>query len=77
MSRTNQIRFRLAIPAEKYLAYYQGQARDVVVTSEDGRRVRFPANALQQFVRHEGIFGLFQISFDENNKLIGVEKIGS
>ncbi|PCI75008.1 MAG: topoisomerase II [SAR86 cluster bacterium] len=70
-----RIRFRLAIPAEKYLAYYQGNAKDIAVHSEDNRNVRFPASAIRQFLTHDGIFGRFEIQFDENNKLIGVSLI--
>lgn len=72
---SNSIRFRLAISAEEYLAYYQGNARDVVVRSEDGRNIRFPASAIQGFLTHSGIFGTFEITFDENNKLIGVRSV--
>ena len=69
------IRFRLAISAEKYLAYYRGIARDIDARSDDDRNVRFPASAVQSFLTHEGIFGHFEIQFDENNKLIGVKRV--
>lgn len=55
------IRFRLDIDAEKYLAYYKGIARDIVVCSEDNRNIKFPANAIRKLLTHEGIFGLFEI----------------
>ena len=70
MSTPHCIRFRLAIEADNYLPYYQGRARDVIVRSEDGRRVKFPANSLQRFLKHRGIYGLFEIRFDDNHKLI-------
>lgn len=69
------IRFHLALPAEKYLAYYQGKARDIVVRSEDNRNIKFPASAIRNFLTHDGIFGLFEIQFDENNKLIRIKQI--
>lgn len=69
------IRFHLAIPAEKYLAYYQGKARDIVVRSEDNRNIKFPASAIRSFLTHDGIYGLFEVQLDENNKLIGIEQI--
>ena len=69
---STSIRFRLAISAEDYLAYYQGSAQEVVVRSDDNRIVRFPASAIRKFVTHDGIFGSFEISFDENNKLIAI-----
>ena len=69
------IRFRLAISAEKYLAYYQGRAQDIVARSEDSRKLRFPASAIRKFLTHEGIFGTFEIQFDEHNKLIEVRQL--
>jgi len=71
----SSIRFRLAISAEEYLAYYQGSAQVVVARSDDGKTIRFPASAIRQFVTHDGIYGSFEISFDENNKLIAIQPI--
>lgn len=69
------IRFRLAISAEDYLAYYQGSAQVVVARSEDNKTIRFPASAIRQFVTCEGIFGNFEMTVDENNKLISIQSI--
>ena len=69
------VRFRLAISAEEYLAYYRGSAKAVVVRSDDNRTIRFPASALRDFVTHDGVFGHFEITFDENNKLIQIQSI--
>jgi hypothetical protein len=69
------LRFRLAIPAEDYLAYYKGQIRDIVVRTVDGRRIQFPANALQAVISHQGIFGVFELRFDANHKLLGLHRI--
>lgn len=71
------IQFQLSITADKYLAFYQGTAQDVLVRSIDNRNIRFPANTLRPFLTHNGIFGLFEIYFDHNNKLIKLEKIDS
>lgn len=76
MNTSHYIRFRLAITADKYLAYYQQRAKDVVVRAEDGRQVRFPASSLRKFLRHQGIYGLFEMQFDGNHKLIGLQRIG-
>lgn len=72
---SRSIRFRLAISAEEYLAYYQGNARVVVARSEDNKTIRFPASAIRKFVTNNGIFGHFEITFDENNKLIAIQVI--
>ena len=73
--RSSSIRFRLAISAEDYLAYYQGSAQEIVARSDDNKIVRCPASAIRRFVTHDGIFGRFEITFDENNKLISIQSI--
>ncbi|MFT4518834.1 MAG: hypothetical protein ACI9JM_001219 [Halioglobus sp.] len=72
---SSSIRFRLAISPEEYLAYYQGSAQDVVACSEDNKTIRFPASAIRKFVTNDGIFGDFEITFDENNKLIAIQSV--
>ena len=69
------MRFTLRLSAEEYQRYYQGSAKAVIVTAEDGRTLRFPANALQKFITHEGISGRFEILFDESHKMAGVNRI--
>ena len=38
--------FRLDLSPERYLPYYQGSIRQVLVRCEDGRTVQFPAALL-------------------------------
>lgn len=71
----HEIRFRLNLSSEEFLAYYQGVARDVVTRSLDGRTVRFPANALRPYVTHEGVRGVFALRYDENNKLVELVRL--
>jgi len=74
---STRIYFRLSLPAERYLHYYRGNARAVIVRSEDGRRIQLPAASLRPFVTAEGIIGRFQLTLDENNKLIDVRRVDS
>lgn len=76
MSDARHIRFRLDISADDYLAYYRGSIRDIMVGTEDGRRVKFPAGALQPFVTRAGIRGRFELRFDANHRLIGLHRLG-
>ena len=69
------LRFRLAIPAESYLAWYKGQAREIQVRALDGTSLRFPASAVRRFLTRDGVHGLFEIRFDPANKLLGLEKL--
>ena len=65
----------LKISREEYLRWYRGSVRAVVATARDGRKVSFPAAALQAFVTHNGISGTFTIYFDSDNKLQKVERL--
>lgn len=76
MSGHRKIRFSLKIPARRYLRYYEGTVKWIQVKAFDGTRVRFPASVLRQFVTQDGIEGTFEITVDENNKLIRIEKLG-
>lgn len=73
----SEYRFRLAISAEDYLAYYQGVARQVVVTLANGQRLQFPADALRPFVLRDGVHGEFVLRVTAQNKLQGLERIGN
>lgn len=64
----------LNIPADEYLAMYQGLITDVVARAHDGRVIRFPAKLLQKFVTHGGVYGQFTIYFDNNNKFQSIVK---
>lgn len=71
-----EYRFRLAIPAEKYLAYYEGAAQQVVVKLANGQTLQFPADSLRPFVSREGVHGEFVLRVDANNKLQALERVG-
>lgn len=72
---SHTIRFRLDLSTDEYLAYYKGVVRDVVVRADDGRRVQFPAGALQPFITHQGIHGRFELRFDANHKFVGLQRL--
>lgn len=72
-----EIQFRLAISKEQYLAYYQGVAKSIRVQSINGQVIQFPANLLTRFVTHTGIYGLFSIQYDQDNRCIGLNRIGN
>lgn len=71
----NAVILNLFISPDEYQRLYQGAVREVVATSVDGRRIRFPAMILRPWVTHNGIRGRFRIVFDENNRFQKVEKI--
>lgn len=70
-----QVEVQLAISHEELLRLYRGSARVVSAVSVDGRRVRFPADALRRVVTDKGVYGHFLIVFDDNNKLVSLSPI--
>lgn len=71
----SEYRFRLAISAEKYLAYYEGAVKQVVVTLANGQTLQFPADNLRPFVTREGVHGKFVLRVDDQNKLQAIERV--
>lgn len=77
MVKRRRIRFSIKIPPQRFLRYYQGEIQWVQVKAFDGTRVRFPASALRRFVTEDGVEGTFEMTVDENNKLISLRRIDS
>jgi Protein of unknown function (DUF2835) len=67
--------FSMHLSSEKYLQFYQGVAKDVIVKTDDGRTLKFPASRLQSFVTQDGITGKFEILFDDDNKIVSLNRI--
>lgn len=65
----------LSISAEEYLKLYEGVAQNANAVARDGRRVQFPAHILRPYVTRSGIFGTFEISFDENLKFSAIRRL--
>jgi hypothetical protein len=65
----------VSLSAYKYKEMYRGTIKSLVAQSRDGRMVQLPLNIFQQFVTHQGIFGSFEVEFDDNRKLVGIQKL--
>ncbi|HIQ51652.1 MAG TPA: DUF2835 family protein [Pseudomonas pachastrellae] len=70
-----QLILDLALPAERYLAWYQGRAERVSMVSRDGRRISLPAHHLRPFLTHQGVYGSFVLQFTDEGKLIKLERL--
>ncbi len=70
-----KMRFSISISTEQYQSYYRGSAKFVRVQTEDGRSLKFPASELQKFVLHDGVQGRFEITFDDNHKLVNLSRL--
>ncbi|UTA49364.1 DUF2835 domain-containing protein [Simiduia sp. 21SJ11W-1] len=70
-----QVEVQLAISRDELLRLYRGSARVVSAVAVDGRRIRFPADALRRLVTDKGVYGRFAIEFDDANRLIAVRPL--
>ncbi len=71
-----KIRFYLDISPQQYLSYYKGQAKFVNVQTDQGHTLKFPASGLQKFITASGIHGCFEIEFNEQYKLLSLNRVG-
>ncbi len=69
--------FDLALPAERFLAVYRGQANRVQVLSRDGRQVSLPARHLRPFLTREGIYGCFRLDFNASGELLELVRLSA
>ena len=76
MAKSRTLRIALNIPAYEIQQYYEGVASNVAATAADGRTVRFPASTLRSVVTREGVYGEFELAFDEHNKFLSIRRIG-
>lgn len=67
--------FQLNLSAQEYLPYYRGQVSALIVQADDGRTIQLPANSLRPFVTASGIAGRFELTLDDNNKLIHLRRL--
>lgn len=65
----------LALPAERYLAWYRGQAGRVLMYARDGRSISLPAHHLRPFLSHEGVYGSFVLTFTGEGRLVSLERL--
>ncbi|MES2662327.1 MAG: DUF2835 domain-containing protein [Pseudomonadota bacterium] len=70
----NQILIELSISAQDYQRWYSGHTSLVLARALDGRRVQFPAHSLQRHVQHHGIYGRFELIFDEQHRFIALNR---
>lgn len=75
MTAEQQLIVDVAVPAERYLAWYRGHADRVLMYSRDGRRVSLPAHHLRPFLSREGVYGSFVMRFTSDGKLISLERL--
>ena len=67
--------FSINLSAEKTQHIYQGQARYILVYTDDGVSLQLPAINFRQYVTDRGIQGRFKVEIDDSNKIIRLSLI--
>jgi hypothetical protein len=67
--------FYISISANEMLRYYQGTAKTIIVRTEGGLRVGFPAYLLRPHMTHSGVRGRFALEFDQHNRSTGLWRL--
>lgn len=68
---------RLNISASECLDFYTSSALNVKAHTVDGRSVVFPRRVLQGLVGHDGIKGLFRMTYSDTGQFISIERVAS
>jgi hypothetical protein len=66
--------FGINMTSQEYLPYYQGKAQSIIVVSNEGVRVEFPAMHLRNYLTASGIRGQFCLQ-TRDNKFLSLQKI--
>lgn len=70
-------RFSLVIgPTDFERVYYRQQARHVIVSTERGLRLQLALRHFAPFITEFGIRGRFELTLDEQNRFVSMQKIG-
>lgn len=67
--------FHLSLSPERYMAYYRGAIRDIVVRCRDGQTVQFPAAMLRPFVTPTGIHGDFVLTCEDDHRGANLQRL--
>lgn len=70
-----RLRVVLKIPAYQLLYYYGGDVDTVAARTIDGRVIHFPANILRSVVQSNGVYGTFELVFDEYHKFVSINRV--
>lgn len=68
--------FTLNISNQEILRYYEGNAQNLIVNLNDGRRVQLPLINFRPYINDLGLNGKFIVKFNEENKLIDLVYLG-
>ncbi|NCF35137.1 MAG: DUF2835 family protein [Gammaproteobacteria bacterium] len=68
-------KFTMGLTAEKTRAIYAGQARFILVETDQGLKLQLPAATFLEYVNADGIHVRFDVKIDANNKILALRRI--
>ena len=71
----SEFEFDMALSALELRSIYEGQARYILVVSDEGLKLQLPAVNFRNFVASDGIHGRFRVIIDANNKIRELRKL--
>jgi len=63
------------LTSEQVKQYYLGKKTRIQVYSDDGRSISVPYDILLKFVSHQGIYGRFEIIYNDEGKFISIVRV--
>ena len=75
--KNQSLRFSLKISADQILRYYEGNAKNLIVTLNNGQRVQLPLINFRPFISDLGLYGNFEVVFSQKFKLVSLKKLKS
>ena len=70
-----KFRFTMALTPQKTRAIYAGQARFILVETDQGLKLQLPAANFLEYVTADGIHGRFDVKIDANNKILALRRV--
>ncbi len=67
--------FSLELSAPRTETIYRGDARYIVVESEQGPKLQLPAGNFREYVDADGIHGRFRVHIDTANRIVSLERL--
>jgi len=70
------IRIFVDVGRDDLLRWYRGEARHLIATAADGRRISLPVEVMRRFVSGDGLQGWFLLSLDADHRFVGLRRLG-
>ena len=67
--------FTVAIPTKRWLLYYSGDIRTLIVATTTGLTLSIPAFRLRPYTSSAGLHGSFKLILNAQNGFVSLEKL--